>query len=233
MRYDEMYHHGIKGMRWGIRRFQNPDGSLTARGKSRRSSSDSNDERVAAKKAAKQQRKDEKVARKAAAKQQKEAEKELQKEEARYANKPVKDMTDEELLERTTRLEAERRYLQAKQQVSALEPKKVSGGKEFAKHVGNNVIKPAVTEAGKKYLTEYLNQQVKKQLGVKPSEMETLKKEVDKLKLKKNKAELEDYFEKRKSGSDSDDDDDGTLTKRERRDIEDYLEKLLEERENS
>lgn len=25
-------HYGIKGMRWGVRRFQNPDGSLTRRG---------------------------------------------------------------------------------------------------------------------------------------------------------------------------------------------------------
>ena len=25
----ELYHHGIKGQRWGIRRFQNEDGSLT------------------------------------------------------------------------------------------------------------------------------------------------------------------------------------------------------------
>lgn len=29
---EELYHHGIKGMRWGIRRFQNPDGSLTKAG---------------------------------------------------------------------------------------------------------------------------------------------------------------------------------------------------------
>lgn len=34
---DHIYlaHHGIKGMKWGIRRFQNPDGTLTAAGKNR------------------------------------------------------------------------------------------------------------------------------------------------------------------------------------------------------
>ena len=31
----ELYHHGIKGMKWGVRRYQNPDGTLTAEGKSR------------------------------------------------------------------------------------------------------------------------------------------------------------------------------------------------------
>lgn len=31
----ELYHHGIKGQRWGVRRFQNPDGSFTQAGKQR------------------------------------------------------------------------------------------------------------------------------------------------------------------------------------------------------
>ena len=31
----ELCHHGIKGQKWGIRRFQNPDGTLTEAGKKR------------------------------------------------------------------------------------------------------------------------------------------------------------------------------------------------------
>ena len=31
----ELYHHGIKGMKWGGRRYQNTDGSLTNAGKKR------------------------------------------------------------------------------------------------------------------------------------------------------------------------------------------------------
>jgi len=32
---DELYHHGIKGQKWGVRRYQNDDGTLTAAGKAR------------------------------------------------------------------------------------------------------------------------------------------------------------------------------------------------------
>lgn len=32
---DELYHHGIKGQKWGVRKYQNPDGSLTSEGRRR------------------------------------------------------------------------------------------------------------------------------------------------------------------------------------------------------
>ncbi len=33
---NKLYHHGIKGQKWGVRRFQNEDGTYTADGKARR-----------------------------------------------------------------------------------------------------------------------------------------------------------------------------------------------------
>lgn len=43
----ELYHHGIKGQRWGVRRYQNEDGSLTDAGKKRYGAPDVQDRSTA------------------------------------------------------------------------------------------------------------------------------------------------------------------------------------------
>ena len=53
-----LYHHGIKGQKWGIRRFQNDDGTLTEEGKARYGSNSIEEMPDASKKLYKSDRKD-------------------------------------------------------------------------------------------------------------------------------------------------------------------------------
>lgn len=58
---NEIYHHGIKGQRWGVRRFQNEDGTWTAAGKERYEVDENGNMSKEGKKQYKQDKHDQKV----------------------------------------------------------------------------------------------------------------------------------------------------------------------------
>lgn len=104
---EELTHHGIKGQRWGIRRFQNRDGSLTADGKRRRSLVETvHDYRISRKRKANLKKaRETRAANKAAAEQR--------AKDIKAGKIKAKDMTDAELKARIERINLEKSYKEA------------------------------------------------------------------------------------------------------------------------
>lgn len=99
---NELYHHGVKGMRWGVRRYQNLDGTLTAAGKKRARKQ----EVKAAKKAAKAPHEDYQRA---------------------HSKKKVTKMSDKELRDVNNRLQMEKQFSQLTEKKKSAGRKFVSG----------------------------------------------------------------------------------------------------------
>ena len=184
---NELTHHGILGMKWGVRRYQNKDGSLTPAGK---------------RKAAKMKDKyTELTGKRLIRKPTKKSE--VQNDTNK--KKGIKEMSDTELREKINRLTMEK-------QAKGLESDLSSTGKKFVTSLRKDVLAPAAIEAGKRVLTGWLEKQGKELLGLNPKEtkdtLASLKKEVDELELKKRKTIAEDYLnkrnEKKESGNDKD-----------------------------
>lgn len=93
-----LYHHGIKGQRWGVRRYQNADGSLTSAGKKRYSFENVNllSEAVGEKRAS-----GDYAGAKAANKEYKKVLKERDQLDREWARAQVKQVLDEHAYDRT------------------------------------------------------------------------------------------------------------------------------------
>ena len=123
---DELYHHGTKGQKWYIRRYQNQDGSLTPEGKERYGKDYDKNGYVKL------------------AKKNKTTRRELRK------------ATDEQLIKATNRARLEANYINAiydrKMAYAKAHPEKVNKGKELLKSFAKNIVVPAAVNYGKEYL---------------------------------------------------------------------------------
>lgn len=200
MENNELYHHGVKGMQWGKRLYQNQDGSLTALGRARyavkkaRATAKRKATIAKKKKAAESEQKLLEKKKKQAADKRKatlEAKKKAESQPPKI-KKSVNEMSDAELKKAIARAQDEDKYL-------SLRPEKVPGIKKFMGSLVNDVIAPSAVAAGKDFLTNALKKAGSDLLKdkVDPDSIEALTKKRDKLKLKNEIGELIDPSKKK------------------------------------
>lgn len=171
----ELTHWGIKNMKWGIRRFQNKDGSLTPEGGKRYNGSDYKPRKSLGQKisdykkssAKKKQLEKARAARaeKKRAEEEAKAKAEQRKRDVESGKIKAKDMTSDELKDRINRMNDEKRYKQLMEETghtSVIE----TYGKQFAKKMWDQAIVPAATEAGKELVKKAILDASKKDAPV-------------------------------------------------------------------
>lgn len=173
-------HHGIKGQKWGFRRFQNKDGTLTPAGKKRYAQEMERlkkEEKILKNKQRTKAQLDKLDAKRKEIEEQKKAvngKKPLEDKlkEAVPKKKSIKDMSDEELNAAVNRLRLEKSYKELlKEQNSKAEQASTSKGKAFAKAVWKDAVRPgltgATTEVIKKVINSAADEAIKKKKAAK------------------------------------------------------------------
>lgn len=188
----ELYHWGIKGMKWGQRRYQNKDGSLTPAGKKRyakeeaalkeREKAIKGREKAAAKKAKLDAKKAELDAREEALKGPGKKDKAGANSEA-PKQKSIKDMSNDELRELTERMNLEKNFYEARSNLARANPKPQTVIDKMKDKYLDDIVKSVVMEPAKQYVSKQLG----KKLGLD---------EKDPLKVLENKWKKADYEKK-------------------------------------
>ena len=200
----ELYHFGIKGMHWGIRRYQNSDGSLTPAGIKRyrntnqiRSINEKADEQI---RRIKERSKIAKAESKAANRIAKAESKYLPKDKSSDKQKSISEMSDDEIRAKINRIRLEN-------ELKSLSPQQVSKGQKFVKSIINNVIAPAARDSGKKLLTDFLNKKGAELLGLDANKTKDaaklLQEEVSYLTNLQKKDVLTKYFDDKQREADA------------------------------
>lgn len=153
---NELMHWGIKGMKWGVRRYQNKDGSLTPAGRKRydQEMAKLKEEEKIAKNKLRTQAKLNKLEEKRKEVEALKSGKPLPKATQNTSKPSVKDMSDEELRRVVNRMTLEQQY-------SKLRPEQVSTGKKFVDKVMKDVVAPTAVEVGKQVLKDSMTKAIK------------------------------------------------------------------------
>ena len=222
---DDLYHWGIKGMKWGVRRYQNADGSLTSAGRKRYMNPDGTlNEKGKKKFGDKDPGGESSVYSKSSSATQSESKRasdmsdaDLQARVNRLRNEDAyRDLSkklgyDEpktELDIQIAQMEKQKKYLELQRDINNLTPKKVSKGKKFMETLMNKVIEPAATSAGKKLLEQYLTdkgmEKLKKKADEVKDKVDKSKERVEKKEEKKARKEAEKASKEAERKSDKD-----------------------------